>query len=460
MTKKFPADFIWGTATSSYQIEGAWLQGGKGLSTWDAFCHIPGKVKNGDTGDLACDHYHKFRDDVALMAGMGLQAYRFSLSWPRIQPTGRGKANPAGIRFYSQLIDALLAHDIMPWITLYHWDLPLALQLEHDGWLNPDMPTYFADYAAICFDAFGDRVKHWLTLNEPWCSAILGHGIGIHAPGRISRDEPYLAGHNLLRAHALAVQRYRSHFQPSQRGVIALTNNCDWREPRTGSDADRQAAQRALEFFLGWFADPVYTGDYPEVMRRRLGDRLPHFSDAEKELLRGSVDFFGLNHYTTMYASDAPKLTKSHAAYSNSGIDEDQTVALSSDPAWQHTEMGWNIVPWGFRKLLQWIDARYGSPEIFVTENGCALPDVIENGAINDSGRIAFYEGYLSAALEAIASGVKLKSYFAWSFMDNFEWAEGYSKRFGLHYVDFATGKRTAKASANWYAGVIARNGL
>lgn len=457
--KTFPKEFIWGSATSSYQIEGAWLEGGKGLSIWDAFSHIPGKTRNNETGDVACDHYHRFKEDVGLMAEMGLKAYRFSISWPRIQPTGRGKPNPAGIRFYSELIDALLAHDITPWVTLYHWELPLALQLEYDGWLNPKLADFFAEYAAICFEVFGDRVKHWLTLNEPWCAAVLGHGTGIHAPGRMSLDEPYRVAHTLLRAHALAAEKYRTQFQPRQKGLIALSNNCDWREPLTDSDADRQAAQRALEFYLGWFADPVYMGDYPAVMRERLGDRLPHFTEEEQERLKGSCDFFGLNHYTTMYAADAVHPPKP-GDYDNGGLVEDQNVALSSDPEWQKTTMGWNVVSWGFRKLLQWIHQRYDAPEIIVTENGCAFPDEPRDGRVDDAHRIAFLNGYLRAAHDALESGLKLKGYFVWSFLDNFEWAEGYSKQFGLHYVDFASGRRIPKASAKWYADVIRRNGL
>jgi len=458
--RKFPPDFVWGAATSSYQIEGAWLEGGKGLSIWDAFCHTPGKIKNDDTGDLACNHYHRFEEDVKLMAEMGLPAYRFSLSWPRIQPSGRGKPRPEGLRFYSKLIDILLAYHITPWITLYHWDLPIALQLEYDGWLNPQLADFFGDYAAICFDAFGDRVKHWLTLNEPWCSAVLGHGLGIHAPGRASRDEPYLAGHTLLRAHAMAVEKYRTQFQPYQKGIISLCNNCDWREPLTDSEADRQAAQRALEFFLAWFADPVFKGDYPAVMRARLGDRLPQFTDADIARLKGSADFFGLNHYSTMYAADAATSKPVNTVQDNSGMAEDQGVILSSDPSWEKTEMQWNIVPWDFRKLLQWIDKRYDSPNIYVTENGCATPDVLENRQVNDRKRIAFLDGYLNAAYEVLDNKINLKGYFVWSFMDNFEWAEGYSKRFGLHHVDFRSGQRIPKASAKWYAEVIKRNGL
>lgn len=451
---KFPSDFVWGASTSSYQIEGAWLEGGRGLSIWDAYCHGSGKVRDNETGDITCDHYHRFKDDVRLMAEIGLKAYRFSIAWPRIQPSGRGRANPEGLRFYSDLIDELLAHNITPWVTLYHWDLPLMLQMEYDGWLNPQLADFFADYAAICFEAFGDRVKHWLTLNEPWCSAYLGHGIGIHAPGRISRDEPYLAAHTLLRGHALAVEKYRTQFQPHQKGFISLSNNCDWREPLTASDSDKAAAQRAVEFFLGWFADPVFKGDYPAVMRQRLGDRLPHFTDEEKVRLKGSADFFGLNHYSTMYVANA------HAARENGGVLDDLGVIMSSDPAWKKTEMGWNIVPWGFRKTLQWIHDRYDSPRIYVTENGCAFPDELRDGKAVDGGRIAYLHDYLNAAHEAIENGVNLGGYFLWTLMDNFEWAEGYSKRFGIHYVDFGSGQRIPKASAKWYAEVIRRNSL
>ena len=250
---QFPEPFTWGAATSSYQIEGAWLEVGKGLSLWDAFAHTPGRIHNGETGDTAADHYHRFREDVARMAEMGLKAYRFSISWPRILPTGRGDINPLGIRFYSELIDALLENGIEPWATLHHWDFPLALYLEEDGWLNPRTAERFRDYAAVCFEHFGDRVKHWITLNEPWVTAVLGYGQGYFAPGRISNTEPYLAAHQLLRAHGLAVDTYRRTFQDRQKGVIGIANNCDWREPRTNAGADKKAAERAVEFFLGWF---------------------------------------------------------------------------------------------------------------------------------------------------------------------------------------------------------------
>ena len=458
---QFPEHFVWGSATSSYQIEGAWLEGGKGLSVWDAFAHTPGRIHNGETGDIAADHYHRFREDVELMAEMGLKAYRFSISWPRIQPTGRGEVNPEGIRFYSQLIDALLEKGIAPWATLHHWDFPLALQLECDGWLNPRTAEYFRDYAELCFEHFGDRVKHWITLNEPWVIAVLGYGQGFFAPGRASNTEPYIAAHHLLRAHGLAVDVYRRKYQDQQKGVIGIANNCDWRESLTDSDKDRQAAERAVEFFLGWFADPLYRGDYPESMKARVGNRLPRFRDEDKALVQGSADYFGLNHYTTMYAADAGDGTSLRVdVKNNSGLSEDHGVILSADAAWPKTEMGWSIVPWGCRKLLEWIDARYGRPDILLTENGCAMKEDLVDNTVNDPGRIEFLSQYMTECYHAMQKGVRLKGYFVWSFMDNFEWALGYSQRFGLYYVDCSSGQRIPKASAKWYQRVIRENGF
>ncbi|NRA38011.1 MAG: beta-glucosidase [Planctomycetes bacterium] len=458
----FPQGFTWGSATSSYQIEGAFNHGGRGLSIWDVFARTQGKTHNGDHGDVACDHYHRYAEDVGLMKDMHLGAYRFSISWSRIQPLGYGEVNTEGIAFYDRLIDELLSQGIQPWVTLFHWDLPLALQLEQDGFLNPHFADYFANYADLCFKHFGDRVKNWITLNEPWCSAFLGHGNGYFAPGRISNDEPYIAAHNLLRAHGRAVDVYRQKYQGSQQGVIGITNNCDWREPLTDSQADKDAAQRALEFFLGWFADPVYKGDYPESMRRLVGDRLPQFSSEDKKLLLGSSDFFGLNHYTTMCASDASQTAINDSEVAgNGGMAEDQQVNISDDPSWEKTDMGWNVIPWGCKKLLQWIDQRYDHPPIYITENGCAMPGEDDKDiAINDTRRLEFFRGYLSACSEAIESGVDLKGYFAWSLMDNFEWALGYSMRFGIHHVDYATGERTPKSSAKWLGEVAKNNGF
>jgi len=455
--KSLPERFVWGTATSAYQIEGSWLEGGRGLSIWDAFAHTPGKTLDGATGDVACDHCRRFEEDVALMKEMGVTAYRFSLSWSRLLPQGRGAVNEKGAAFYDALIDRLLDSGIEPWVTLFHWDLPLALQMEEDGLLNPDVAHFFADYADFCFGRFGDRVKRWITLNEPWCSAVLGHGQGYFAPGRISNVEPYVAAHNLLRAHGRIVDCYRRKYADAQKGQIGMSNNCDWREPASEFEEDRQAAQRSLEFFLGWFADPLHFGDYPESMRERVGDRLPAFDSRERDLIKGSSDFFGLNHYTTMLAAAPRERARiQDNVAGNGGISEDQEVMLSDDAAWEKTDMGWNVAPWGCRKLLEWVSARYGRPPIYITENGCALPGEDDREtALNDDRRVEFIDGYLGACAEAVEAGVDLRGYFCWSLMDNFEWAHGYSKRFGLHWVDFATGERLPKKSAKWYAKVI-----
>jgi len=457
---RFPDGFIWGSATSAYQIEGGYDSDGKGPSIWDTFTAIPGKTYSGQTGNTACNHYYLFREDIALMKAMNLPAYRFSIAWPRILPAGCGRVNQAGIDFYNRLIDALIDNDIAPWVTLYHWDLPAALQFEKDGWLNPEIASVFADYAAVCFEHFGDRVKNWITLNEPWVAAMLGYGQGVFAPGRTSLKEPYVAGHHLLRAHGAAVDIYRTNFQPGQKGQIGISNNCDWREPVSLDRMDVEAAQRALLFFLGWFADPIYHGDYPEVMRQRLGNRLPEFTDTEKGMLKNSSDFFGLNHYTTMLAGHADGPIPNSYVFANGGISEDQDVTLSRDDSWDQTEMQWNIVPWGCRRLLEWIHARYNEPRIILTENGCAFADQVENECINDKDRINFLKAYISECHAAIQNGVNLAGYFVWSFMDNFEWALGFSKRFGIHYVDFETQKRIPKASAGWFAEVIRNNGL
>lgn len=452
----FPDDFTWGTATSSYQIEGGRFEGGRGKTIWDFFSHTPQKIRNDDTGDIACDHYHRFKEDVSLLRQLGVKAYRFSIAWSRIQPQGFDTPNNEGIRFYNQLIDELLTNGIEPWVTLYHWDLPLELHTRFNGWLNPVTADFFSEYADICFKNFGDRVKHWITINEAWVIAIHGYGSGDFAPGIKSLTAPYIVGHNLLRAHGKAVAVYRSKYQASQKGIIGITNNCDWREPATCNSKDVAAAQRALEFFLGWFADPIYLGDYPETMRTRLKDRLPEFSKEDISLINNSNDFFGLNHYSTNLVSDVndPVPDKKRNIFHDSG------TRLSSDPAWDKTAMDWNVVPEGLEKLLCWITKRYYHPKIFITENGCSTPDHDKESFLNDNFRIDFIDRYLRSCLSALEKGVDLKGYFLWSFLDNFEWTHGYAKRFGLHYVDFETLERTPKKSVSWYSKVIENNGL
>lgn len=447
----FPKDFLFGTSTSSYQIEGCHDKGGKGRSIWDAFCAVPGNIRNNENANLACNHYELYKEDVALLKQLGVKAYRFSIAWTRILPYGTGKVNEEGVKFYSDLIDELLRNDIEPWVTLYHWDLPLALEQEKNGWLSPEMSDIFAAYADVCFSKFGDRVKHWITLNEPWVVAILGYGQGIFAPGRISNSEPYLVGHHLLLAHAKAVDVYRDKYE-NQGGKIGISLNCDWREPLTNKPEDKEAAERALLFYVGWFADPIWKGDYPKVMKESLGNRLPEFTDEEKQLLHGSSDFFGLNHYTTMFASDAMEGLVQGSVYGNGGLSEDQDVNLSVDDTWLKTTMEWAIVPWGCRKLLEWLTNRYDRPDIYLTENGCSVDDVVIENSVDDSKRIDFIAGYLQEAQIAIENGVNLKGYFYWSLLDNFEWAHGYSKRFGLVHVDFENFKRTPKKSFYWYA--------
>lgn len=458
---------MWGAATAAYQIEGAWLEGGKGLSIWDAFSHTPGKTTNGDTGDVAVDHYHKYAEDVGLMSELGLPAYRFSISWPRILPTGRkDHVNKEGIAFYSKMIDELRSKNIYPVVTLYHWDLPLALQTELDGWCDEKISDLFAEYARVCFEAFGDRVKHWITLNEPWCSAVLGYDSnGVHAPGRVKKSatEVYKAGHNLLLAHAKAAHVYRTEFAAKQKGYIGITLNSDWFEPKPSSDPtayekNKAASQQALNFMLGWFAHPIYKGGYPPVLMERLGDRLPQFTDEELKLVKGSSDFFGLNHYSTNYVELAPN---DAGPASRTSYWQDIGVAQSADPSWPKTDMGWSVVPWGIRKLLEHIQSSYHpTGGIYITENGCAVYEPDVEIAKNDRPRVQYMQGYISEVHGAIQKGVNCKGYFAWSFMDNFEWAHGYSKRFGIVYVDYKTQERTPKASARWYADVIKHNAV
>ena len=452
-------NFVWGTATAAYQIEGGAFEGGRGFSIWDAFSRIPGRVLNMENGDVACDSYHRYPEDIAMLRQLGVDAYRFSIAWPRIQPTGRGEPNPEGIAWYNRLIDSLLAAGITPYVTLYHWDLPLDLQMAHDGWLNREIVGDFSRYAEICFRAFGDRVKHWITFNEPWCVSVLGHGQGVFPPGRISPDEPYVAAHNILLAHAEAVRVFRDS---GREGVIGITNNCDWREPLTDSAEDRAAAQRAVEFFYGWFTDPVVFGDYPTVMRERLGKRLPEFTSRERELLTGSADFLGLNHYSTLYASATPPPSNSDVGPNgNGGMSADQEVYYSTDPAWEQTDMLWNIVPWGFRKMLNWIAARYPGYPIYVTENGCACAEPDAISALNDDQRCRFLKGYIGALTDAIEEdGLDVRGYFCWSLLDNFEWAQGYSKRFGLIRCSPGSLERVPKKSFFVYRDLIRASAL
>jgi beta-glucosidase len=435
--------FVWGAATAAYQIEGAVREDGRGESIWDRYSHTPGRVANGDTGDVACDHYHRFREDVALMRDLGLKAYRFSIAWPRIFPNGDGRLNPAGLDFYSRLVDALLEADITPYATLYHWDLPQALE-DRGGWPDLETADRFGDYAAACFEALGDRVETWITLNEPWCTACLGYLYGSQAPGRTDERAAYAAGHTLMVAHGLAVQRFRD-ICPD--GRIGLTVNLSPHHPATDSAEDRAAARRA-DAGNGWFLDPVFCGDYPAEMRRAFGDLLPAFTAEQRAAVQSPIDFVGVNYYFRSVVGDDPEGSGFHTRW--------------SPPAGRpETAMGWEIYPEGIAELLLWLADRYDNPPVYITENGAAFEDTVgDDGRVHDEQRRAYIEQHLEAVFKARERGVDVRGYFAWSLLDNFEWSYGYDKRFGIVRVDYDTQKRTPKNSALWYSDVIRRNGV
>lgn len=471
---KFPSTFRFGAATAAYQIEGAWLEDGKGLNIWDVFTHKPNTTVNGENGDVADDHYHKVPQDIELMKQLGLKHYRMSFSWARILPDGTANnINRKGIEYYQREIEMLNRAGIEVYVTLYHWDLPQALDERFGGWLNTTvMPKIFADYADLCFKYFGDRVKHWMTFNEPWVSSVLGYGTGGNAPGRCtgckfggnSATEPYITTHAQLLAHAAAVKVYREKYQKVQNGKIGIVFNSDWNEPLTDSEEDKRAAQQFQEFQLAWFADPVVMGDYPQSMKDRVGRRLPTFTREEKELLRGSFDFLGLNHYTSKYITP-----NKSASIHDTPIDWShdtgciaQYVDKNGRPIGEKADSDWlYVVPWGVRKLLNWIKNRYNNAPLYITENGVDAPgesDLTIAEALNDDFRVNYLISYISEISKAVMNdGCNVQAYFVWSFMDNFEWADGYSKRFGIHYVDYKADELTRypKKSAKWYRELI-----
>ena len=437
----FGQDFLWGAATAAYQVEGAARLDGRGPSIWDVFLDTPGRSAFGETGEVACDQYHRYREDVALMRELNLRAYRFSVSWPRVQPLGRGRINTLGLDYYDSLVDSLLANNIQPLITLYHWDLPAALQMEMAGWANPDIANIFADYAEIIFKRLGDRARYWITLNEPWCSIDGGYFHGAHAPGIRDRALGYQAGHNLMRAHAYAVARFRAS-RPNP-GMISFAVNTTYSEPANPTPEDRAAAERAMLNFAGWFTDPPHFGDYPKVMRERLGDLLPEFTAEDSRLLRRSMDYIALNYYFSDVARHKP----------GNGPFEFELVP---QPHLPKTTMDWPITPDGFHKLLHWFHNRYDKLPIYITENGAAMDDKPDaTGFVNDLDRMSYLYEHIDRLARAKREGVDIRGYFAWSLMDNLEWSLGYSKRFGIIRCDHTTQKRTIKASGRWYARLI-----
>jgi len=457
----FPSGFLWGAATAAYQIEGSTSADGRGSSIWDTFSHTPGKILGGDTGDTAADHFRRYRDDVALMARLGLKAYRFSISWCRVQPDGRGPANQAGLDFYRRLVDELLAHGIRPWPTLYHWDLPQALE-DAGGWPTRDTALRFADYAALTCQALGDRMDSWTTLNEPWCSAFLGYASGEHAPGRRDPAASVRAAHHLMLGHGLAVRALRD----AGAREVGVTVNLYPVDPASSSEADTDAARRIDGLQNRLFLDPLLLGRYPDDVLADLASvsDFGHIRDGDLPLIATPLDLLGVNYYSrhVVAAPDGRAAPGGHSPRGGGASPYPGSDGVRFLPrGYPVTAMGWEIDAPGLAEVLGRLHRDYPVPPLYVTENGAAFHDPApSDGVVADPQRVAYVDAHLRACHEAIAAGVPLRGYFLWSLMDNFEWAWGYSRRFGMVYVDYATQRRVPKQSAHWYADVIRRNGL
>jgi len=439
---QFPQGFVWGAATASYQIEGSPLADGAGDSIWHRFSHTHGNTRNGETGDVACDHYNRYREDVSLMKELGLKAYRFSISWPRVLPEGRGRVNPKGLDFYDRLVDELLAKGIQPYATIYHWDLPGAL---HDlgGWTNREIAHWFADYATILFLRLGDRVKHWITLNEPWCSAHLGYVTGHHAPGLRDQWAGLRAAHHLLLSHAAAVEAYRAS---GLKGEIGITVNLGAHHAADDAPVTLEALRQINAYDKRLFLEPIFKGQYPEELPERFGEAWPKIPAQDLERIAQPVDFVGINYYTRYLLAQDPD---------NPG----QIRWLRTDAP--YTDMGWEVYPEGLYEVLKWVHDTYGPVPLYITENGAAFPDRVEpDGSVKDDARVDYLRRHFIQAHRAIQDGIPLKGYFVWSLLDNFEWAHGYAMRFGIVRVDFETQKRTIKESGYFYKRVIEQNGV
>jgi beta-glucosidase len=442
----FPAGFIWGTATAAYQIEGAVEQDGRSPSIWDTFCKIPGKVRNGDHGDVACDHYHRYPQDIALMKEIGFNAYRFSIAWSRILPAGRGVVNAAGLDFYDRLLDQLLSAGIAPYATLYHWDLPQVLE-DVGGWLVRDTAEAFAEYTDVTTKHLGDRLKHWTTLNEPWCSAFLGYGIGIHAPGQQDFAASLQASHHLLLAHGLAMPIIRQNVADAVAGIVLNPGPV---YPASESAEDAAAAWRADGFQNRWYLDPVFGKGYPADTLAAYGQFAPEIQDGDLDVIAAPLDFIGINYYTR-------SVVKASEIHANPRVDHLLGAEQVYLPAVERTFFDWEVYPQGLSDFLMRLQRDYDPKSILITENGAAYQDtLLPDGSIEDTERTAYFQSHLEAALTAINNGVKLDGYFAWSFLDNFEWAEGYEKRFGMTHVDFDSQVRTPKRSAKWFQDFLA----
>ncbi|KAI7982189.1 Beta-glucosidase 12 [Camellia lanceoleosa] len=475
----FPPGFAFGTASSAYQYEGGANKGGRGPSMWDTFTHkYPGKITDGSNGDVATDSYHRYKEDVAIMKEMGLDAYRFSISWSRVLPSGKlsGGVNKEGIKYYNNLIDELLEKGIKPFVTLFHWDTPQVLEDEYGGFLSQKIVDDYQSFAELCFKEFGDRVKHWITLNEPWTYSVGGYTVGQLAPGRCSSwlqlnctggdssTEPYIVSHHQLLAHAAAVNLYKQKYQASQKGKIGITLITQWMVPFSKARHNHNAALRAMDFTLGWFMEPLATGDYPRTMRTLVAKRLPKFSKEQSKMLKGSFDFIGLNYYTANYAAYAPNSNSVFVSYLT-----DSWVNLTTErngvPIGAKAASSWLFVyPRGIYDVLLYTKKKYNNPLIYITENGI---DEVNNATLSleealvDNMRIHYYYHHLSFLLQAIKDGANVKGYFAWSLLDNFEWNSGYTVRFGINYVDFKNGlKRYPKLSAKWFKNFLKKRDM
>jgi beta-glucosidase len=431
-TLNFPSTFHWGVATSAYQIEGAANEGGRGPSIWDTYSHTPGKVLNGDTGDVACDHYHRLEEDLNLIQSLGVDSYRFSIAWPRVQPLGYGAWNPEGLAFYDRLVDGLLARGIAPHITLYHWDLPQGLQ-DRGGWESRETALHFAEYARVMGERLGDRAASICTHNEPWCTAVLGNELGRFAPGIQDQKVMLRVAHHLLLSHGLALQAMRGAGVKAPLGIVL---NQSPATPATDSAADKALAAKEYAMFVRWYMDPLFKKAYPEGADLPVCDVV---QAGDMDTIAQPMDFLGINYYTRIWSSAA-------------------TPPVPAPNAHGVSDMGWENYAQGLRDLLVQIHTDYTLPPIFITENGFASPDAVVDGKVADPRRIDYMRTHLQALLDAMAAGVNVQGFFYWSLMDNFEWDSGYDKRFGLFYVDYATQVRTAKDSAHWYRALIAQH--
>ena len=444
LDRQFPEGFLWGASTAAYQVEGAWNEDGKGESVWDHFAHTPGRIENDQTGDVACDHYHRSTDDIALMKQLGLNAYRFSIAWSRILPQGTGAVNSKGLDFYDRLLDELGQAGIRANATLNHWDLPQALQ-ERGGWPNRDCASWFADYARVVFDRLGDRVGMWATHNEPIVCSLAGYGSGAFAPGVADHSAAYQAAHTLNLAHGKAVQVFRQGGYAGKIGVVLDMHNLI---PASESEADRLACQRALENSQYLFFGPIFQGQYPAYLMEWLGSSAPKIQAGDLETIHQPLDFLGLNYYFTSTIGYSP----------NGGLLKNDQKMITL-PSMGYTEVGWGIYPQGLGKVLQRVQQTVGNLPIYITENGCAVQDQPDpDGFVEDRERINYLRLHLIELHKAIQAGVNLRGYFTWSLMDNFEWTSGYRPRFGIVRVDYATLKRIPKLSAHWYSDVAVHN--